>query len=159
MTEHLAHTDMTVLARTKGTASAGSRSCPQSAQTSRSSPSLTKGSSTNVIVPAGPTGRRRRTELWQNGMVTESPAGTVSVTLDEDGGIGMSVSPTDRPVDLLRAAAAVLERYAANLEHEQAPVICGVCGDQPAGVQALPSGQWQFKPCGHGVPMPNAASP
>ena len=92
-------------------------------------------------------------------MVTESPAGTVSVTLDEDGGIGMSVSPTDRPVDLLRRAAAVLERYAANLEHEQAPVHCGVCGHQPTGIQALPSGQWRFEPCGHGVPMSDAASP
>lgn len=102
---------------------------------------------------------RRRTGFWQHGIVTDPPAGTVSVTLDEDGGIGMSVSPTDRPVDLLRAAAAVLERCAANLEREQAPVHCGVCGQQPTGVRALPSGPWRFEPCGHGVPMSDAASP
>jgi hypothetical protein len=53
----------------------------------------------------------------------------------------------------------VLERYAANLEREQAPVHCEVCGHQPTGVHALPSGQWQFEPCGHGIPIPDAASP
>jgi hypothetical protein len=92
-------------------------------------------------------------------IVTDPVAGSVSVILDEDGGIGMSVSPTDRPVDLLRAAAAVLERYAANLEREQAPVHCGTCGALPTGVQALPSGQWRFEPCGRGVSFPDAASP
>lgn len=91
--------------------------------------------------------------------MTNLPAGTVSVTLDEDGGIGISLSPTDRPVDVLRRAAAVLERYAANLEREHAPVHCGVCGHPPTGLQALPSGQWRFEPCGHGVPFPDAASP
>ncbi len=85
--------------------------------------------------------------------MTDPIAVTVSVTLDEDGGINISLSPTERPVDALRRAAAVLERYAANIEGEQAPVYCPACGQEPSGVSAHPTGEWRFKPCGHGVPI------
>lgn len=90
--------------------------------------------------------------IRQNGRVTDPIAATVSVTLDEEGGINLSLSPTEHPVEVLRRAAAVLERYAANLEREQAPVHCPVCGDEPRGVSARPTGEWRLEPCGHGVP-------
>lgn len=93
-------------------------------------------------MPARPQRHRQRRAPALATWNGDGSVGTVSVTLDEDGGIGMSVSPTDRPVDLLRAAGAVLEGYAANLEDERAPVHCGVCGHQPTV-----------------VPMPDAASP
>lgn len=91
--------------------------------------------------------------------MTEFIAATVSVELDEEGGIGISLSPTDHPVDVLRRAASVLERYAAGIEREHAPIYCPACGNQPTGAQALPTGEWQFEPCGHGVPPRDGGGP
>jgi hypothetical protein len=76
------------------------------------------------------------------------------VTLEADGSTGLSLSPTEHPVDALRKAAGLLERYAASIERESEPVRCGTCGSRPTGVRASPDGQWALIPCGHGVDTP-----
>jgi hypothetical protein len=77
----------------------------------------------------------------------------VTVTLG-DGSTGIRLSDTDRPVEVLRAAAAALERLAASVEREQEPIACGICGAAPAGIRAAPSGDWELMPCGHGLHEP-----
>ncbi len=73
----------------------------------------------------------------------------ITVTLEADGTTGISLSPTEHPVDDLRKAAAVLERYAASIQRENEPVVCETCGTSPTGVRAAPDGQWRLLPCGH----------
>ena len=73
----------------------------------------------------------------------------ITVTMDADGTTALSLSPTERPVEDLRKAAAVLERYAASIERENEPVLCETCGTSPTGIRAAPDGQWQLLPCGH----------
>jgi hypothetical protein len=75
----------------------------------------------------------------------------VTVSLCADDSSGISLSKTDRPVEVLRRAASVLERYAASIECEHEPIACGACGIAPTGVRASPTGEWRFEPCGHGV--------
>ena len=77
------------------------------------------------------------------------PAFVITVTLDPDGTTALSLSPTERPVDELRKAAAVLERYAASIERENEPVLCETCGRNPTGIRATPDGRWHLEPCGH----------
>ena len=79
------------------------------------------------------------------------PATVITVTLDADGSVGVSLSPSEHPVDALRKAAALLERYAASIERENEPVQCETCGTSPTGFRAAPDGGWQLMPCGHGV--------
>ena len=74
----------------------------------------------------------------------------VTVTLCSDESTGIPLSKTDRPVEVLRRAAAVLERYAASIEREDEPIICEACDTAPTGVHASPAGEWRFEPCGHG---------
>lgn len=74
------------------------------------------------------------------------------MTLNADGSTGMRLSDADQPVEVLRAAASVLEGFAAFYERENEPISCGTCGVAPMGVEAAPSGEWRFAPCGHGVP-------
>ena len=73
----------------------------------------------------------------------------ITVTLEPDGSTRLCLSATDRQVEVLRAAAALLERYAASIERENEPVRCDTCGTAPTGVQATPAGRWQLMPCGH----------
>ena len=73
----------------------------------------------------------------------------ITVTLDADGATALSLSPTEHPVDDLRKAAEVLERYAASIERENEPVLCETCGTRPAGIRAAPDGRWHLLPCGH----------
>jgi len=79
---------------------------------------------------------------------------TVSLCADST---GISLSETDRPVEVLRRAASVLENYAASIEREHEPIACAACRTAPTGVRASPSGEWRFEPCGHGIP--NTGSP
>jgi hypothetical protein len=74
----------------------------------------------------------------------------VTITLGVDGDTNISLSETDRPVEVLRAAASVLERYAASIEREAQPFTCTTCSIVPTGVHARPGGEWRFEPCGHG---------
>ena len=76
----------------------------------------------------------------------------VTVSLCADGSTGISLSKTDRPVEVLRRAASVIERYAASIEREHESIVCEACGIAPTGVRASPAGEWRFEPCGHGVP-------
>ena len=82
----------------------------------------------------------------------ENEAGEVTVRFDADGGSGISPSPTEHPVELLRKAAALLEAYAGSIEREQEPIECETCGVTPTGARATPDGQWELTPCGHGLP-------
>lgn len=75
----------------------------------------------------------------------------VTVSLWSDDSTGISLSETDRPVEVLRKAASVLERYAASIEREHEPIACAACGTAPTGVRASPAGEWRFEPCGHGI--------
>lgn len=75
----------------------------------------------------------------------------VTVKLCADESTGISLSETDRPVEVLRRAASVLERYAASIEREHEPIACDACGIAPTGVRASPAGEWRFEPCGHGI--------
>jgi hypothetical protein len=75
----------------------------------------------------------------------------VTVSLCADDSTGISLSATDRPVEVLRKAASLLERYAASIEREQEPIACAACGTAPTGVRASPAGEWRFEPCGHGI--------
>ena len=75
----------------------------------------------------------------------------VTVSLCADDSTGISLSETDRPMEVLRQAASVLERYAASIEREHEPITCAVCGTAPTGVRASPAGEWRFEPCGHGI--------
>lgn len=92
-----------------------------------------------------------RSGRCQDGAVSEATAGVITVTLESDGSTGLSLSATERPVEVLRAAAALLERYAASIERENEPIHCDTCGGSPTGVRAAPDGLWRFTPCGHGV--------
>jgi hypothetical protein len=83
--------------------------------------------------------------------VEEEPAVLLTVTLEADGSTGLSLSPTEHPVEALRKAASLLERYAASIESENEPVRCETCGSSPTGVRATPDGQWELIPCGYGV--------
>lgn len=78
-------------------------------------------------------------------------ATVITVSLGADGTTSLSLSPTEQPVDNLRKAAAVLERYAASIERENEPVLCQACGTSPTAIRAAPDGQWQLLPCGHSV--------
>ena len=80
------------------------------------------------------------------------PATVITVTLGADGSTSLSLSPTEHPVDDLRNAATVLERYAASIERENEPVLCPACGTRPTGIRAAPDGQWQLVPCGNSRP-------
>jgi hypothetical protein len=82
--------------------------------------------------------------------VNDQPA-EVTVTLGTDGSTRISLTPTERPVEVLRTTASLLERYAATIERENEPLSCGTCGATPTGVRAVPDGQWRFTPCGHGL--------
>ena len=73
----------------------------------------------------------------------------ITVSLDADGATSLSLSPTKHPVDDLRKAVAVLERYAASIERENEPVLCDMCGTRPTGIRAAPDGRWHLLPCGH----------
>ena len=73
----------------------------------------------------------------------------ITVTLDADGATALSLSPMEQPVDHLRKAAAVLERYAASIERENEPILCETCGTSPTGIRAAPDGTWHLLPCGH----------
>ena len=75
----------------------------------------------------------------------------VTVTVAPDGSTAIRLSETDRPTDALRAAASTLERLAASIEKEEAPIVCGICGAPPVGIRAAPSGTWELLPCGHGL--------
>ena len=81
----------------------------------------------------------------------QEPATVITVTLGTDGTTSLSLSPTEHPVDDLRKAAGMLERYAASIERENEPVLCETCGTSPTGIRAAPDGQWQLLPCGHSV--------
>jgi len=83
--------------------------------------------------------------------VEHEPATVITVTLDADGTTALALSPTEHPVDDLRKAAAVLERYAASIERENEPLLCKTCGSSPTGVRAGPDGEWRLLPCGHSV--------
>lgn len=84
--------------------------------------------------------------------VNDQPA-DVSVRLEADGSTtAIRLSPTDRPVEVLRQAASVLERYAASNEREHDSIECGTCGATPTGIRARPDGLWVLIPCGHGLP-------
>ena len=85
----------------------------------------------------------------------DEPEVVIAVTLEADGTTGLSLSPTEHPVEALRKAAALLERYAASIESENEPVRCGTCGSSPTGVRATPDGLWELIPCGHGVETSN----
>src|SRR5687767_750113 len=87
----------------------------------------------------------------QDDAVDHEPATVITITLDADGSTALSLSATERPVDELRKAAAVLERYAASIERENEPVLCETCGTSPTGVRAAPGGPWELLPCGHSV--------
>jgi hypothetical protein len=78
----------------------------------------------------------------------------ITVTLEADGSTGLSLSPTEHPVEALRKAAALLERYAASIEREDEPVRCETCGNNPTGARATPDDRWELIPCGHGVETP-----
>lgn len=73
----------------------------------------------------------------------------ITVTVEGDGTTALSLSATEHPVDDLRKAAAVLERYAASIERENEPVLCGTCGTSATGIRAAPDGSWQLLPCRH----------
>lgn len=89
--------------------------------------------------------------MGQDGGMEEPVGGEVTVTLGPDGNIGIRLSETDRPAQVLRAAASVLQRFAASIERDQEPIACPTCGLAPEGVLATPSGDWHFLPCGHGA--------
>ena len=93
----------------------------------------------------------KRFSAWGKIRLVENEAGEVTVSLETDGTVGISLSPTERPVKLLRKAAAVLEAYAGSIEREQEPIACETCGVSPSGARATPDGQWEFTPCGHGL--------
>jgi hypothetical protein len=83
--------------------------------------------------------------------VEDEPATVITVTVDADGSVGVSLSPSEHPMDALRKAAGLLERYAARMERENEPIPCETCGISPTGIRAAPDGRWQLMPCGHGV--------
>lgn len=87
------------------------------------------------------------------GRMEDTNAFQVTVTLAADGTTGIQLSDTDRPGDVLRAAASSLERLAASIEREQEPIVCATCGAAPAGIRAAPSGSWELLPCGHGLQL------
>jgi hypothetical protein len=89
--------------------------------------------------------------LWCQDDGVDETATVITVTIDADGNTRISLSPTGHPVDDLRNAAAVLERYAASIERENEPILCEICGISPTGVRAAPDGQWELLPCGHSV--------
>jgi hypothetical protein len=76
----------------------------------------------------------------------------VTVSLCADDSTGVSLSETDRSVEVLRRAASVLENYATRIEREHERIACAACGTTPTGVRASPTGEWRFEPCGHGIP-------
>jgi hypothetical protein len=76
----------------------------------------------------------------------------VAVRFHVDGAIEISLPPTEHPLELLRKAASVLERYAGSVERDLEPLRCEECGAAPTGVRAAPDGRLQFTPCGHGIP-------
>lgn len=86
-----------------------------------------------------------------DGVMEEPETFEVTVSLAADGTTAIQLSDTDRPGEVLRAAASVLERLAASIEREQEPVVCATCGASPAGIRAAPSGPWELLPCGHGL--------
>lgn len=75
----------------------------------------------------------------------------ITVTMSTDGSTTLSLSPTGDPANEVRKAVAVLKRYAASIERENAPVFCEACGTSPTGARAAPDGTWQLLPCGHGA--------
>lgn len=75
----------------------------------------------------------------------------VTISPWADDSTGISLSETDRPVEVLRKAASVLERFAASIDREHEPIACAACGTAPTGVRASPAGEWRFEPCGHGI--------
>jgi len=83
--------------------------------------------------------------------VEHEPATVITVTLDADGSTALSLSATEHPVVELRKAAAMLERYAASIERENEPIVCGTCGISPTGMRAAPDGPCELLPCGHSV--------
>jgi hypothetical protein len=92
-----------------------------------------------------------RVAWCEDGGVEGEPEIVVTVTLEADGTTGLSLSPTEHPVEALRKAAALLDRYAASIESENEPVRCGTRGSSPTGVRATPDGRWELIPCGHGM--------
>ena len=73
----------------------------------------------------------------------------IAVSMGADGSTTLSLSPTEDPVNDVRKAVAVLERYAASIERENEPVLCEACGTSPTGARAAPDGTSQLLPCGH----------
>ena len=88
-----------------------------------------------------------------DGGMEDPNAFRVTVTLAADGTVAIRLPDTDRPGELLRAAAAALERLAVSIEREQEPIVCAICGASPTGVRAAPAGSWELLPCGHGLPV------